>query len=128
MSTNPTASDETITSEQDAAHEVLTQVEAEASSSGLLDGFSRFVVGIIVLAVWGFLLVFYGLWLLKDVPQFVCTVPGDPAAASYTGTCQSGRTATFEQFKDFFATFVLPVVTLVIGYYFGRAKAEAENA
>ena len=80
-----------------------------------------------VIAVWAIAVLFYAGFILIDVPDFVCSLPGDNTAETYTGVCENGRSDAIGQMKDLILTFILPVVTLVLGYYFGKLATSSDE-
>ena len=111
----------------EGATEAVAAADTAAGQSTVLDTISRGAIGIAVVAVWAFAVIYFLLWVLHDPPTFVCSRPGDPLASGYTGECTNGRSAAIDQAKDIIANWVLPVLTLVIGYYFGVQKGTAED-
>jgi hypothetical protein len=110
-----TATDDAIA---DAAKEIAA-AEEQAQAPSVLDNVSRLAIGVAVVLVWGVAVLAFGAWLLNKSPEFVCSQPGDSSAAGYAGECTNGWSTAIEQGKDLVSTFVLPVLTLVLGYYFG---------
>lgn len=115
----------------DVAHTQATSVVEDAQQSitgpGLFENVSRSAIGIAVIAVWAVAVLWYIGFVLTDVPDFVCSVPGDNTAETYTGVCENGRSSAIEQMKDIVLTFILPVVTLVLGYYFGKLAGSSDE-
>lgn len=109
------------------ANRIVEDAERDANTSSFVDQASWTLIGIVTIVVWAGAVAVTGYFILFQSPDFVCTGPDSTPTSSYTSACENGWTVASEQMFDLLATFVLPVVTLVLGYYFGQLAAGNED-
>lgn len=93
--------------------------ESDASLEKDKEKTRRFVV-VTLLAVYATALFIYSMWVIfspSSTPGYVCSDQAQQAA----GLCVGRWSATTEALKDVVVTWILPVLTLTIGYYFGKS-------
>jgi hypothetical protein len=122
-----------VASEADAAIEAarasVESADVDIARASRFESVSRLGIGIAVIIVWAAVVLSIAIWTIADSDEFVCSRPGDAASADYQGECESGFDATKDSLQNLLTVGVLPLVTLVLGFYFGKQSAEqAEEA
>jgi hypothetical protein len=92
------------------------------SNESLFDRIPQAVIAVVVVGVWAAAVILMFSVILNaglGNDQYVCNTP--PAGTATIGSdCTNGAVFTREQLKDVFTFAVLPLVTLVFGFYFGQ--------
>lgn len=109
-----------------AAQVAVDTAEQQVESYSPFEEKSRFLLGIIVIVVWTIAVTAIGIWTIAESPDHLCTRPGDAAATGYAGDCVNGWAETRDALQNLLTVAILPVVTLVLGFYFGRQSKSNE--
>ena len=104
---------------RDAHLTVESEIEAVESQIDEQMNKPRQWMGYAVVATWVLGVLGTLVWLMLSHPSSVCTESGDQKV------CVDGWSAAKDDLSSLLAVAVLPVVTLVLGYYFGRREESA---
>ena len=102
---------------QAAAQDEIQSAQEAVDSMGE----ARMRVTITLLVIYAVAVVGIGAWAVFGTPEFICETKVDTS-------CLSGWSETKTVLEDTFTTGVLPLVTLAIGYYFGKGKEQTADA
>lgn len=102
-----------------AQENAAIQVEVSGGSVSRAQETTRKFVIITLLAVYVLALVTYSGWVILAPPTIDGYICADQAAQE-ANLCVGRWTQTTEALKDVVVTWILPVLTLTIGYYFGK--------
>ena len=102
-----------------AQENAAVQVEVSSGSVSKAQETTRKFVIITLLAVYVLALLTYSGWVIIAPPTIDGYICADQAAQN-ANLCVGRWTQTTEALKDVVVTWILPVLTLTIGYYFGK--------
>jgi hypothetical protein len=111
----------------EAARLSIETAEGDIARSQRFESVSRLGIGLVVIVIWAVVVLSIAIWTIADSDDYVCSRPGDAAAADYQGECVNGFSATKDSLQNLLTVGVLPLVTLVLGFYFGKQTAEQSD-
>lgn len=106
------------------AQATLEETDKKVSPS-LFDQIPKVIIAGLVMAIWATVVIVMMLWINNGDPgaaKFSCNTQAVPPSTTPTD-CTNAWTVQFDAMKDVLTTAVVPVVTLVLGFYFGRQVA-----
>lgn len=106
------------------AKQTLENTDMKVGDS-LFDQVPKVIIAGVILSVWAVAVVLMVIWTLKSNPaggNYSCNTP--PVSPATTGTdCTNAWIDKRDTLKDILSTAVIPLLTLVLGFYFGRQTA-----
>ena len=109
-----------VTSVAEAQESAAVQIEESNETIARGTEKTRRIVTIVILGIYSVALAVYALWVIfapSTIPGYVCA----DEAAQQANLCTGRWVQTTAALKDLVVTWILPIVTLSIGYYFGKS-------